>query len=41
MEHDFDLIINDLSYRVVSPPRERLSKVITLFIVAFFLVLLG
>jgi hypothetical protein len=27
MEQDFDLVINDVTYRVTSPPRERVSKV--------------
>ena len=27
MEQDFDLVINDVVYRAVSPPRERISKV--------------
>ncbi|XP_032783350.2 calcium uniporter protein, mitochondrial [Daphnia magna] len=26
MEQDFDLVINDVSYRVTSPPRERISR---------------
>lgn len=31
MEQDFDLVINDVSYRVTSPPRERISRVQNLF----------
>lgn len=27
MEQDFDLIINDVTYRVVTPQRERISRV--------------
>ena len=32
MESDFDLVINDVSYRVTSPPRERISKVSVLLL---------
>ena len=27
MEQDFDLVINEVSYRVTTPPRERVSRV--------------
>jgi hypothetical protein len=31
MEQDFDLVINDVSYRVTTPERERVSRVISIF----------
>jgi hypothetical protein len=32
MEQDFDLVINDVSYRVTTPERERVSRVISIFV---------
>ncbi len=29
MEHDFDMIVNDKVYRVLTPPQEKASKVYT------------
>ena len=37
MENDFDLVINDVVYRVETPPQERLSRVIQTRLAYFFL----
>ncbi len=36
MEQDFDLVINDVVYRVVTPQRERISRVCILLVLKIF-----